>query len=43
MTLPSHLAQYQQRVLDLKKSHYMNWPFHVHVEKAGAVGVVQLF
>lgn len=32
MTLRPHLEQYQQRVLELKRSHYMNWPAHVHLE-----------
>ena len=30
--LPPHLEQYQQRVLKLKRSKYMDWPAHVHME-----------
>jgi hypothetical protein len=32
MALPPHLEQYQQHVLQLKRSPYMDWPAHVHLE-----------
>jgi hypothetical protein len=32
MTLPPHLEKYQQYVLKMKRTPYMNWPAHVHLE-----------